>query len=388
MPSEYKLDLPLFVGGETKKNSNKTNKRFWFTLNNYRNWHYQTSNAVKAKFKKVVESQILALPDLTALWGQVRFHYVYYAPDRKLRDLNNVVGVIDKFFGDALVELGRLEDDNLNFVPAYSCEFGSIDKYNPRMEVFIRPYCQPQATGATMATMNVYTPRKITPQNESMLPTSHTPETRKSYVLINLTEEEIAEAVRNYIRAQIPTDADSELPVKFIAGRGENGITGTITVDPLPVRVVAAEQPTQISATFDAVSSEITEDASQGENQQAEAVIEEANAPVTHEELAQKSIAQEEAAQKSIQSGATETSETLATDETTTEADAPEALPETSEATEATDVVEPQPERTKSNLFAAPEPVAEAAPAPEAETLAPAPVEETTAPAKPRTIFD
>lgn len=371
MPSEYKLDLPLFVGGESNKNSGKTNKRFWFTLNNYRNWHYQTSNAVKVKFKKAMESQILALPDLTALWSQVQFHYVYYAPDKKLRDLNNVVGVIDKFFGDALVELGRLEDDNLNFVPAYSCEFGSIDKDNPRMEVFVRPYCQPQATGATMATLNVYTPRKITPQNESMLPTSHTPETRKSYVLISLTEEEIAEAVRNYIRAQIPTDPDSELPVKFIAGRGDNGITSTITVDPLPVRVVSAEQPTEITATFDAVSSEITEDPSQGEDQQAETVIEETKAPNVPEETAQDS--------------AIEAPVALVTDEPTVEAHAPEAASETAEVA---DVVEPQPERTKSNLFAAPEPAVEASPAPAAETLAPAPVEETTAPVKTRSIFD
>ena len=376
MPAQYHLNLPLYVGGDQKKNNtNKANKRFWLTLNNYRNWHYQTSNAVKIKFKKAMEQQILALPNLTDLWGQVKFRYVYYAPNRAIRDLNNVVGVIDKFFADALVELGKLKDDSCEFIPAYSCEFGDIDKNNPRLEVFIEPYSQTQNTGASMAKISVYTPRKITPQNENMLPSTHTPETRKSYVLINLTEEEIAEAVRNYIRGQIPMKNDSELPVTFVAGRGDNGITSTVTVDPLPVTVVPAQQPNAVSASYDAVASTIQDEAE--EATQSEVVIEEmaeSNDSQSPDDSASEPEAQPETAEQPHEPAVSEVlEEPVVIDHTKTEPDPSQMASE----------------RKKSNLFAAPEtlPVAEAS-QPEATPMET--VETTPEPAssKPRSIFD
>jgi len=100
----------------------------------------------------------------------------------------------------------------------------------------------------------VYSPRKITPQNKRNLPETHDPEKRTTYVQITLDEQEIAEAIRNYLRAQIPISDNDTLPVVLYAGRGENGHTAAITITPLPVQVVAAHQPGPMSATFDAVT--------------------------------------------------------------------------------------------------------------------------------------
>jgi len=143
-PSHFTLSLPLFVGGKSRvlksgKQSDPT-KKHWLTMNNYRNWHYQTSDTTKKLFKEAVASQVLALPDLTALWGQVHLHYSMYPPSRQRRDLMNAVSVIDKYFSDALVEFGKLQDDDLDNIRSLSCNVETIDKANPRMEVIITPH--------------------------------------------------------------------------------------------------------------------------------------------------------------------------------------------------------------------------------------------------------
>lgn len=148
MPNQtngFKLDLPLFVGGKTRQLKSgawtKPTKKFWLTLNNYRNWHFQTANNTKVLFKEAIEDQIQALPDLSLLFGEVQFSYTLFAPDTRHRDLTNSVSIVDKYFADALVEMGKLKDDSCSHVKAISCEVGSIDKNRPRMEVVISPYC-------------------------------------------------------------------------------------------------------------------------------------------------------------------------------------------------------------------------------------------------------
>lgn len=141
---EFKIDLPLYVGGKSRilKSGVKTppTKKYWLTLNNYRNWHYQTANNTKVLFKAEIQDQILQLPDLTALWGQIHLTYVMFPPNKAQRDLLNNVSIVGKYFEDALVELGKLQDDNNKIIPEYSCKMATIDKINPRMEVFIRPF--------------------------------------------------------------------------------------------------------------------------------------------------------------------------------------------------------------------------------------------------------
>lgn len=122
---KIKIDLPLYVF------VSKIRKK-WLTLNSYRNWHYSVSNNCKKKFKEDIKSSL----DFK-LMGQVRIDYEYYAPDKRKRDLMNVISVIDKFFQDALVESGCIEADDVSIVVEVNSKFMGIDRENPRLEVTI-----------------------------------------------------------------------------------------------------------------------------------------------------------------------------------------------------------------------------------------------------------
>jgi hypothetical protein len=122
---KIKIDLPLYVF------VSKIRKK-WLTLNSYRNWHYSVSNNCKKKFKEDIKSSL----DFK-LMGQVRIDYEYYAPDKRKRDLMNVISVIDKFFQDALVESGCIEADDVSIVIEVNSKFIGIDRENPRLEVTI-----------------------------------------------------------------------------------------------------------------------------------------------------------------------------------------------------------------------------------------------------------
>jgi hypothetical protein len=123
----YKIQVPLYV------EKNKKGDKWWLNLNNYRNTHYQTLNNVKKKFKEVITSEVNTLNFINE---PIKITYVVYPPTKRLFDMDNMA-ILSKFTGDAIVELGRLEDDNYNWVPEVSFKFGSVDKTNPRCEVII-----------------------------------------------------------------------------------------------------------------------------------------------------------------------------------------------------------------------------------------------------------
>lgn len=119
------LSLPLFI-------TNRSNRRKWLTLNNYRNWHYQVSNDIKRRFKSEVFDKL----DFK-IKGRVKIEYFYFAPDKRTRDLMNVISVIDKFFQDAMVDRGCIESDDLSTVVEVNSCYMGIDKEDPRLDVMI-----------------------------------------------------------------------------------------------------------------------------------------------------------------------------------------------------------------------------------------------------------
>jgi len=125
---QHVLTLPLSIAVSKKK-------EFILNLNNYRNAHYQTLNKAKINYKLAVEDQIKLLPK----YDKVLIRYFLYPGSRRLTDVANVCCIHDKFLCDAIVEYGKLEDDNYLFLPATSSEFGSVDKSNPRVEAVISP---------------------------------------------------------------------------------------------------------------------------------------------------------------------------------------------------------------------------------------------------------
>ena len=107
-------------------------KSFSLNLNQYRNTHYQILNKAKHSFKECLASQIEALPN----FEKVALHYIIFPKTKRRFDLANIGSVVDKFFSDALVELGKLPDDNYQYVQSVSFSFGEVS-INPRVEVHI-----------------------------------------------------------------------------------------------------------------------------------------------------------------------------------------------------------------------------------------------------------
>jgi len=119
------LSLPLFI-------ANRSNKRRWLTMNNYRNWHYQVSNDIKRKFKSNISDKLDFRFD-----GKIRIEYFYFAPDNRTRDLMNVISVVDKFFQDAMDENDCIVSDDLSTVVEVNSCYMGVDKQNPRLDVMI-----------------------------------------------------------------------------------------------------------------------------------------------------------------------------------------------------------------------------------------------------------
>lgn len=124
--SDYHFTLPCYIK-QGKKN-------IPISLNWYRNAHYQTSNNIKIKFKKFIAPQFEGLEKIE---GKIRIKFVYYAARNNSPDLDNFTSISKKFFQDAAVELGLIEEDSVNYITSTSEYYGGIDKENPRVEAFI-----------------------------------------------------------------------------------------------------------------------------------------------------------------------------------------------------------------------------------------------------------
>lgn len=77
--------------------------------------------------------QICGLP----VFEKVAVTFHIYAKDKRLFDVGNIRSIHEKFYLDALVELGKLPEDNYLHVPETHTYFKGIDKNNPRVEIII-----------------------------------------------------------------------------------------------------------------------------------------------------------------------------------------------------------------------------------------------------------
>ncbi len=121
------VSMPLYI--ETGKIKIRKN---YINLNVYRNLHYQVNNQIKIAYKELVLSQIEGLR-----FGRIRLNFVLYRGDRRRVDRSNILSIHEKYFCDALVESGCIEDDNDNFLESTHYYTGNVDKENPRVEVRI-----------------------------------------------------------------------------------------------------------------------------------------------------------------------------------------------------------------------------------------------------------
>jgi len=105
--------------------------KFILNLNQYRNTHYRVLNSCKIRYKEHMEEQI----NKSDVKQKVLCVYKVYAGSKRSYDLGNVCSIHEKFFEDAFVELGKLPDDNTDYIPLVVFMGCGIDKENPRVEI-------------------------------------------------------------------------------------------------------------------------------------------------------------------------------------------------------------------------------------------------------------
>ena len=211
---KFILNLPLkiFLGHKRKKKANgeKVDKHFYINLNQYRNADFFTLNKAKALFKEMVQDQINQLPAFE--W--VTMKYILFPGSYREMDTNNVCSIAEKFFSDALVESGKLEDDNYQFLKETTFSFGEVNPQNPRVELHLSG------------------PRKE----------------EKMDMQVNLTNEDFMEAMHSYVKAKLPMIPAGVVPdIAITAGRGEKGYTAVVTFD-LNAKAAAPTGPVKRSA--------------------------------------------------------------------------------------------------------------------------------------------
>lgn len=106
-------------------------KYFRLNLNQYRNTHYRLLNTCKINYKEIMKKQI----NKAKPFNKVLCLYKVYFGSKRCYDVGNVCSIHEKFFEDALVELGKLPDDNTEFIPLVIYLGCGIDKGNPRVEI-------------------------------------------------------------------------------------------------------------------------------------------------------------------------------------------------------------------------------------------------------------
>ena len=56
--------------------------------------------------------------------------YTYFNPSKRRADMENVCIVTNKFLQDAIVECGKIDDDNYNIIQEIVYRYGGYDKNN------------------------------------------------------------------------------------------------------------------------------------------------------------------------------------------------------------------------------------------------------------------
>ena len=128
---EYKFISPLavYLPRVTKKG-----RKMILNKNNERNWHYIVNNQVKVAYKQAMEAQ---LKPARAIKNPVFIALTYWKPTKRRSDRSNVLTIHEKFFCDAFVDAGWLEDDNDDIILWTTYQGSELDRKNPRVEITV-----------------------------------------------------------------------------------------------------------------------------------------------------------------------------------------------------------------------------------------------------------
>ena len=128
------ITTPAILMIRTGKNKKTGKDQFKnaLNLNFYRNAHYIFNDRAKKQFKEIIAPQVRALDVYTKLKPTYRYYLARKA------DMGNVHSIVEKYFLDAIVEFGKIGDDDCYQVIGADYEFVEVDKENARCEIELR----------------------------------------------------------------------------------------------------------------------------------------------------------------------------------------------------------------------------------------------------------
>ena len=117
---QIKVKMPISVElGKKKK------KKYYLNLNIMRNQVGHLINNVKKEYARIAHS---VLPNNGIFFEHFELEYTLYLPDKRLRDISNVLSICDKNFCDALVNHKIVEDDNYQYLKQVTYKLGGFDE--------------------------------------------------------------------------------------------------------------------------------------------------------------------------------------------------------------------------------------------------------------------
>jgi len=125
---QYLVSSPLRVAVSTRKD-------YILNLNQSRVTHFRVYAKAKREYTRLMKYILDGLP----VFEEVDLTFILYPKTKRLTDLDNVCSAHAKFFQDAFVHYGRIEDDNYKFVKRIHFKFGVVSPKNPRVDVIIKP---------------------------------------------------------------------------------------------------------------------------------------------------------------------------------------------------------------------------------------------------------
>ena len=94
------------------------------SMNVFKRMHWGSQNKCKQDYHDLVEGFVDSLPKFKWL----KPSYTLYFEGNRVKDLDNYWFPCHKFLMDALVEKGKIQDDNYKYVKGFDVEFGDAGK--------------------------------------------------------------------------------------------------------------------------------------------------------------------------------------------------------------------------------------------------------------------
>jgi Holliday junction resolvase RusA-like endonuclease len=117
---EINVEMPIQVEIGVKKK-----RKYFLNLNLYRNNHMHVNNNIKREYARIAHG---VLPNWKTPMENIEIEYTLYLPDKRKRDISNVLSVVDKAFCDSLTTHGLIPDDNYQHLKKVTYMYGGMDE--------------------------------------------------------------------------------------------------------------------------------------------------------------------------------------------------------------------------------------------------------------------